>query len=176
MNLLLTWTCPQHLHSRTHQGTNVPCPFCKRGFTTASGVSHHLETGSCPNTRGIDRESIFKALRQRDPNGMITNNLLEWHGESWSTQNAWNGDEYECYLCHREFAAQQHLDQHLKSPAHLQEIYHCPNKLRCGSQFKTLASMFNHLESESCGFIKFNGVQKNVGNFLSGQQKLLGFS
>lgn len=58
----------------------------------------------------------------------------------------------------------------------MQEIYHCPNKVRCGSQFTTLAGMFNHLESESCGFIKFNGVQRNVAGILAGNQRLIGFS
>ena len=58
----------------------------------------------------------------------------------------------------------------------MQEIYHCPNKMRCGSQFRTLAGMFNHLESESCGFIKFNGVQRNVAGILAGKQRLIGFS
>ena len=48
--------------------------------------------------------------------------------------------------------------------------------MRCESQFKTLAAMFNHLESESCGFIKFNGVQSNVGDILAGNQRLIGFS
>ena len=154
----------------------MACPFCKRGFTSASGVSHHLETGSCPNAKGLNREAIYKELRQRDPNGMITNNLLEWHGETtWSSTSAWNGNQYECYLCHRQFAKNADLDRHLKSPTHLQQIYHCPNKMRCGSQFKTLAAMFNHLESESCGFIKFAGVQKNVGNFLSSGQRTIGF-
>lgn len=106
---------------------------------------------------------------------MITNNLLEWHGESWSTMNAWNGNGFECYACHRQFSKNAHLDQHLKSPVHLQQIYHCPNKSRCGLQFKTLAAMFNHLESESCGYIKFARVQNNVGNFLSTQQRTIGF-
>ncbi len=58
----------------------------------------------------------------------------------------------------------------------MQELYHCPNKVRCGLQFKTLAGMFNHLESESCGFIKFNGVQSKVGNILAGNHRLIGFS
>ena len=106
---------------------------------------------------------------------MITNNLLEWHQETWSTDQAWNGRGFECYLCHRQFAADRHLDQHLSSPAHMQKIYHCPNTLECGSQFTTLAAMFNHLESESCGYIKFKGVQRNVGSFLSGKQKTIGF-
>lgn len=68
------------------------------------------------------------------------------------------------------------LDQHLKSPTHLREIYHCPNRARCGAQFKTLAGMFNHLESESCGFIRFDGVQRNVVPILAGNQRLIGFS
>lgn len=166
----------QHLNSRTHRGANVSCPFCQRAFTSASGVSHHLEAGSCPNARCVNRESIFHTLRQRDRNGIITNNLLEWHGETWSTENAWNGHTYQCYLCRRGFTATGDLDRHLKSPAHMQEIYHCPNKVRCGSQFKTLAGMFNHLESESCGFIKFSGVQSNVGGILAGNQRMIGFS
>ena len=167
------------MHSRTHQGANVTCPFCKKAFTTASGVSHHLETGSCPNARGVNRETIFKALRDRDRDGIITKNLLEWHeGESstWSPNQAWNGRGYECYLCHRQFRGTPDLEKHLKSPVHMQNIYHCPNKRECTKQFKTLAGMFNHLESESCGFIKFDGVKAGVGNVLMGGQRLIGFS
>ena len=171
----LTMT-PQHLNSRTHRGADVSCPFCKRAFTSASGVSHYLESGSCPNEPRANRESMFRALRQRDRNGIITNNLLEWHEGTWSTKDTWNGHTYQCYLCRRGFAAVGDLDSHLKSPAHMQEIYHCPNKVRCGSQFKSLAGMFNHLESESCGFIKFAGVQSNVGGILAGKQRLIGFS
>ena len=67
------------------------------------------------------------------------------------------------------------LDQHLKSPTHQQEIYHCPNKA-CKKQFKNLAGMFNHLESESCGFIKFSSVNKSAGDFFKGgSAKLIGF-
>lgn len=136
-------------------------------------MSHHLETGSCPKTQGVNRESIFNALRERDPNGLITNNLLEWHEDaSWSPNSAYNDNRYECYICHREFGSMRGLKQHLDSPVHKQEIYHCPNKIQCGSQFKTLAAMFNHLESGSCGFMKFSAVQKNVNGFLMGQRTI----
>ncbi|KAI4185736.1 MAG: hypothetical protein LQ346_005833 [Caloplaca aetnensis] len=156
-------------------GTKVSCPFCKRNFATASGVSHHLEGGSCKTAPTFNRENIYRFLRQKDSNGFITNNLLEWRqGETWSAGNAWNGRGYECYLCHRRFNNTRNLAQHLKSPAHMHEIYHCP-KRACGTQFKTLAAMLNHLESESCGFIKFGGVQRNVGGILSGQQRTIGF-
>lgn len=171
----LTRLFQQHLNSRTHRGANLSCPFCDRGFTSASGISHHLEANACPSARGLNRETIFTALRQRDRNGLITNNLLEWHEETWSTDHAWNGCGYECYLCCRVFHGMSDLDKHLKSPTHMQDIYHCPNG-RCGSQFKSLAGMFNHLESESCGFIKFDGVQRNVRPILAGSQRLIGFS
>ncbi|KAL6719887.1 hypothetical protein ACLMJK_001808 [Lecanora helva] len=130
-----------------------------------------------PNAQCLNRDKIYQEIRKRDRNGYVTNNLLEWHEETtWDTSNAWNGSSYACYLCNsRTFRAMKDLDQHLKSPTHQQEIYHCPNKMNCRSQFKSLAGMFNHLESESCGFVKFGGVQKNVGNFLAGGQRAIGF-
>ncbi|KAL8751995.1 MAG: hypothetical protein Q9184_005879, partial [Pyrenodesmia sp. 2 TL-2023] len=163
-----------HLNSRVHQGTKISCPFCKRTFAAASGVSHHLEGGSCKTAPSFNRENIYRFLRHKDRSGFITNNLLEWRqGETWSARgNAWNGTGYECYLCHRHFHAIADLDRHLKSPTHMQEIYHCP-KRPCGTQFKTLAATLNHLESESCGFIKFGGVQSSVGGILSGQQRTI---
>lgn len=32
--------------------------------------------------------------------------------------------------------------------------------------FKTLAGVVNHLESESCGFMRFATVQNKMGNML----------
>ena len=145
----------------------MTCPFCSRGFTTASGLSHHLESSGCPSAPGINRQKVHEQISARDQQRLFTNKLIGWKSETWSEDNAWNGSSFECYLCHREFAAQRHLDQHLKSPAHAQNIYHCPNA-RCQQQFKALAGLFNHLESESCNFIKFKNVQRNVSNFLSG--------
>lgn len=109
------------LTSRVHRGINIACPFCKQGFTSASGLSHHLESGSCSKADGVNRETIYKTIRQRDTSGIFTNNLLEWHGP-WSASKAWNGCGFECYLCHRQFSGQRGLDQHLKSPVHMQEI------------------------------------------------------
>ena len=51
--------------------------------------------------------------------------------------------------------------QRPQSPVHTQYLYHYPKATR-RTQFKRLAATFNHLESESCGLIKFAGVQKNV--------------
>jgi hypothetical protein len=133
LDLLLKRICPQHLDSRIHQGRKVTCPFCKRNFATASGVSHHLEGGSCKTAPGFNRENIYRFLRQKDGNGFITNNLLEWRqGETRSAGNAWNGNGYERYLCHRQFTPSTGLNNHLKSPTHMQELYHCP-KSACGT-------------------------------------------
>ena len=152
----------------------MTCPFCGRGFTTASGVSHHLETASCPKARGVDRKIIYEQLRRRDRQGILTNKLLEWHEETWDTGNAWNGYRFECYLCHKEFNTYKSLDQHLESPAHQQNLYHCPNP-KCRMHFKTLAAIFNHLESESCAFIKFAAVKENVNRFFSNSQARIAF-
>jgi hypothetical protein len=91
-----------------------------------------------------------------------------------ATAASWNGNSYECYLCHRGFGSLFSLNQHLASPAHKSSIYHCPNT-RCGSEFKTLAGLFGHLESESCNFMRFGSVQQQVKNvFASGRTLTFG--
>lgn len=160
-----------HLNSSIHRGSTISCPFCRRNFVTASGVSHHLERNSCPNATGVNRATIYRAIRERDPHSVITKGQLEWH--DWTPNMAWNGSDYECYICHRKFRSMQSLKQHLHSPAHQQELYHCPSR-QCQKEFKTLASMFNHLESESCGFIRFEAVGEKVNGFLTGQ-RVIGF-
>ncbi|KAK1977069.1 zinc finger protein [Colletotrichum cereale] len=154
----------QHLNSKTHRGSAVQCPFCKKSCTTATGLVHHLEQGACPNAP-LDRDTLYEAVRQRDPQGLISKNLLDWHGSPTyrATERAYNPDvdAYECYLCHRHFYALRSLDSHLNSAAHKQALYHCPNR-KCGRDYKTLAGVINHLESESCAFMRFESVQRNV--------------
>lgn len=166
-----------HMMSRTHTGQGMLCPFCKGGFTTATGLTHHLERGSCPNATNVNRETIYRVLRQRDTGGLLTNKLLEWHGEKQYTVNdrAYNYDRrgWECYFCHRLFNSSQGLQQHLNSPAHQAQLYHCP-KSACGKQFTSLAAVINHLESESCGYTRFANVQRVVPGVLSGN-RMIGF-
>lgn len=45
-------------------------------------------------------------------------------------------------------------------------LYHCPNR-NCASEFKTLAAIINHLESESCRFMGFDAVQKRMGQVIT---------
>lgn len=60
------------------------------------------------------------------------------------------------------------LDQHLNSPIHKQNLYHCPNQ-KCGKEFVSLAALFNHLESEGCGYMRFEKVNKRVGDVVRGR-------
>lgn len=114
----------QHRRSRAHLGTPIKCPFCSAGYATATGVVHHVERGSCPNARNVDRRAIFQMMKQRDPNGYVTKLLLEYDTTKYtSTKGGWNGQAWECSLCYREFGTQRALDQHLASPA--RKYYNC---------------------------------------------------
>lgn len=165
-------------------------PFCKRRFVTATGVAHHLESSACPHAPYIDRDNVYQFIRSKDPHGAISKKLLSWHGSDRyeATGRSWNGYAYECYFCHRQFGQLRSLNQHLNSPARTslgfctcashpvdesfldqQDLYHCPNRA-CRLNFKTLASVINHLESESCGFMRFGAVQAKMGNVLSGDR------
>jgi hypothetical protein len=165
--------------SSIHRGTPLSCPFCKRAFTTATGVTTHLESGSCPNATSLNHATILQEIRKRDPNHLITKKLLTYPTSTSSitaTAAAWNGYCYECYLCHRGFGSLTALNQHVNSPAHVSKdkVYHCPGR-GCPREFSRLASLFNHLESETCGAVKFESVQRNVEGFLTGK-RLIGFN
>lgn len=164
----------QHLNSKIHRGSSVQCPLCIKAYTTATGIVNHLESGTCPNTQNLSRDALYRLVRSRDPQGVISKKLIGWTGEVEyeATVHTWNGSGYECYLCHRVFQEIQSLDQHLKSPVHQQSYYHCP-KVTCRSEFKTLASLISHLESESCGYIRFSNVQNRVKEIMLGG-KLIG--
>lgn len=171
------------MNSRTHRGQEISCPFCQKGFVTASGASHHLERGACPNAPQMNRATIHRMIRRLDPHGTVTKKQLEWHPEDsavyQATSQAYNGRFWECYLCHRNFNTSQALNQHLSSPAHQQNIYHCLNRRTpCRKEFKTLAALFNHLESESCDFMRFEdvqNVQRQVTDAIRGGRLLTGF-
>ncbi|CAJ2502084.1 Uu.00g049370.m01.CDS01 [Anthostomella pinea] len=190
-----------HLNSRTHRGTDLACPFCKGGFATATGLSQHLEQRGCPRAPSLDRDGVYKIVCAKDPGGVISKNLIGWYGESpkyEATAQAWNGYAYECYICSRTFAALPSLNQHLASPVHKsyvssdsplsffpssysstpeanrgqrnqQNMYHCPKRGGCGREFTAL---MNHLESENCGYTRFENVQQSVKNVVSGDRRI----
>jgi Zinc-finger of C2H2 type len=159
-------------------GTSIQCPFCKEGFTTASGVAVHLESGRC-TTSGLNRTKINDMVRRLDRNNVITRPMLTMPGydkvEMIATERAWNGEHYECYLCSRIFQTLPALNSHIRSPAHDQAIYRCP-KASCARQYKLLSGLVQHVESESCGVMRFsqvqqqarNGIQNMVGRMITG--------
>ena len=132
-------------------------------------MSHHLETGSCSRAPNINRDTIHDALQSRDPHGVITKKQLEWHSEYEVTDSSWNGYGYECYLCANVYDTLRDLNKHVNSGAHREKIYHCPNR-SCSTEFVSLGGLFNHLESETCGFMKFEKVRKRVGDVLDGSR------
>ncbi|KZL85925.1 zinc finger protein [Colletotrichum incanum] len=164
----------QHLKSRVHRGSNMSCPFCGVNRTSATGVVHHLERGSCPNAP-LDRDSLYLAVHRRDPDGILSKKLLEFHGSTQysASEEAYNYrlNAYQCYLCGNLYAKLNSLNQHLASPAHQQAYYHCPNRI-CGREFTTLGATMNHLESESCGFMRFEAVQSSVGRILDSRRMI----
>jgi hypothetical protein len=89
------------------------------------------------------------------------------------TTDAYDGFDWVCYLCKREFARRIDLNNHINSPTHKQDLYHCPNRSSiCRKEFSTLAALFSHLESESCGYMRFANVQKKVGHVLQGHNMI----
>ncbi|ROW13248.1 hypothetical protein VPNG_04825 [Cytospora leucostoma] len=162
-----------HLNSSVHRGSSTICPLCKTSFTTASGIVHHLERGACPRTGIRDRNDLYELVRSKDPKGIISKKLIGWHDEPTykATKRAWNGNGYECYFCHKQFGQLAGLNQHLQSPVHQQALYHCPNR-NCGKDFTTLAATINHLESETCGFMRFDKVQRGIGDMVTGRRMI----
>ncbi|KAF7559528.1 hypothetical protein G7046_g4627 [Stylonectria norvegica] len=162
----------QHLKSRIHRPDNGPqCPFCNVTSGTATGLIHHLERGACPNAP-LDRDKLYQAVRQRDPNGILAKKLIGWTGSTSyeATERAWNSrcNAFECYLCHRLFQSLVGLNQHLSSPIHQQALYHCPSR-SCGKDFSTLAALVNHLESESCGYMRFQAILNTFADYGGAQ-------
>jgi len=154
----------QHQHSKIHMGSSIKCPWCKNPFTTASGVTIHLESGTC-SVSGLNRIKINDMVRQLDRGNVITRPMLPMSGydrvENIATRQAWNGIAYQCYLCARQFLALEGLNKHIGSPAHDQETYHCP-KASCNRQYKLLSSLVQHVESETCGVMRFGEVQQQA--------------
>jgi len=161
-----------HQHGSAHMGGSIDCPFCKRAFTTASGVVVHLESKAC--TSSLNRQKINAEIQRLDRNNVITRPMLTMPGydrvQTIATERSWNGYSYECYLCSREFSQLNGLNNHLKSPAHEQNLYRCP-KASCGREYKLLSGLVQHVESESCGVMRFAQVQKTARN---GIQNMVG--
>ncbi|KAH7124769.1 hypothetical protein EDB81DRAFT_664175, partial [Dactylonectria macrodidyma] len=73
-----------------------------------SGVAYPWESGGCPGAQGLDRDGFAEFLVPKGPHGLISKNLLEWIGsfKREVDERSWNGQVYECFLCHRTFNVQ----------------------------------------------------------------------
>lgn len=125
----------------------------------------------------MNREKILQIIRERDPKHLITNKQITWQDTQTkrysANDSAWNGSGWSCGFCSREFRSRTALNQHFNSPIHQQKVYRCPNR-GCRKEFTSLAGLFGHLESESCAFMKFETVQKQVGRVV-GSSRMIAF-
>lgn len=161
--------------SKLHNKLIHACPGrgCVHAFVSYSDLLQHLESGACRSR--VKRTDVNNLAVRLDRGGIITNPsrlLTDSSGirsaprpiVSYATVQSFNGTAYECVLCHRTFATLPRLDTHLDSPAHDEEIYHCPTAHDgCGVEFRTLSGLLQHIESECCDVRKFqNQVNKTL--------------
>ncbi|KAI0920684.1 hypothetical protein AcV5_010359 [Taiwanofungus camphoratus] len=173
-----------HLRSSIHQPLAYTCPGrkCGKSFVSTAALLLHFESGSCPS--GVTRHSVDRFAIQNDSSRVITNPARLIRGpdgyagptvtKMWATERAWNGNKYECFLCHREYRTLSALNQHLGSAAHADKIYRCPTRWNgCGTEFRTLSALCQHVESEQCGVRRFNDAMQNVLGSLSNGMRML---
>ncbi|KAJ5273418.1 zinc finger protein [Penicillium angulare] len=149
-----------HLHSKKHRGKNVLYPICNAKFATASSTTYHIASGFCLKAPHMNQETLFQAIRASDSRGWVINVPIKIECQNAQLDGANNArinHNWKCHICHGDFETVQSLEEHLDSPAHRREYYHCPNTL-CGRRFPTLSGLFSHLESGSCAFMRVENV------------------
>ncbi|KAH9971824.1 hypothetical protein BGW80DRAFT_420889 [Lactifluus volemus] len=103
----------QHLLSNYHNPSTLTCPGlnCNRSFSSSARLMLHLESGSCPS--GMTRKELDRRVVGADRNNVITNPSRLLCGPSgceppvttrvWATARSYNGESYECFLCHATY-------------------------------------------------------------------------
>ncbi|KAI0368412.1 hypothetical protein BV20DRAFT_969229 [Pilatotrama ljubarskyi] len=176
-----------HRRSAIHQGRTIFCPMqgCGRSFVSTAALVLHFESGACVSR--VTRDQVNRFVAQIDRSNIITNPTRMIGGpapmstggssivtRTWATERAWNGTDYECYLCHRTFRTLPALNQHLDSPAHAEKLYRCPRAwYGCGAEFSTLSAFCQHVEGAKCGVRRFQSEFDRVMGQLSGNMKRL---
>ncbi|KAG8219330.1 hypothetical protein J3R82DRAFT_213 [Butyriboletus roseoflavus] len=169
-----------HLKSSVHRPKNVLCAFehrgCRQSFVSKSAMILHLESGSCMS--GADRTMINRWVRLQDRNNIVTvpSRLLTNGGATpkyVATERSWNcfANAYECVLCHGTFRTLDALNRHLASPRHEERSYRCPLST-CLTKFHTLSALCQHVESESCGVLRFKAAQEGMDGLLDNMHRL----
>lgn len=167
------------MRSARHQPRSIICPGrgCGRGFVSPSALFTHFESGTCPS--GMDRKELNRQVVMRDRNNIITNSNRLLTGPDGSrppaepqylaTMASWNGSAFECFLCYKECKTLPSLNKHLRSPAHMEEIYKCPG---CSKQSTTLSGLCRHVESGSCGLNQSRTVQDAYNSMVGNMRRL----
>ncbi|KAK0722144.1 hypothetical protein B0T26DRAFT_643774, partial [Lasiosphaeria miniovina] len=119
----------QHLRSCGAINPLLGCVFCNEEMSSAGSVCSHIESGSCRAASHLKRDEVYRFVRLKDHDGVISKNMLNWGGtvKYTATHGAWNGSGYQCNICMRHFDLLQGLNQHLNRH-HQSKIYHCPNE------------------------------------------------
>ncbi|KAI0686940.1 hypothetical protein BC835DRAFT_428508 [Cytidiella melzeri] len=157
--------------SKIHNKKIYRCPGrgCGKSFVAYGDLALHLESGACSS--GATRRAINNLVARADRNNLITNpsRLIGYDEKARvvstsANSSAWNGRQYECFLCHKEFRQLSSLNAHLHSPVHDQKIYRCPKGYKgCGAEYKTLSGLLSHVERSECGVSRF---RKQVHDYL----------
>jgi hypothetical protein len=106
-----------------------------------------------------------------DPSRLLTSGTASDNTRYYASSRSWNGNGYECYLCHKSYTLLASLNQHLASPVHQDKIYICPSST-CRSRFTALSALCQHIESEKCGVSKFKVVQHTMDSLLGQMGRL----
>ncbi|KAH7097935.1 hypothetical protein BKA62DRAFT_661354 [Auriculariales sp. MPI-PUGE-AT-0066] len=168
-----------HRNSSKHAPKDNICPYRVRGclgtFVSAAALALHLESGSCVSgmTRADVNARAIAADRNRvivDSSRLIGNGLVQTTTYT-VTNRAWNGYNWECYLCHATTRSREALNQHLNSPRHEEKIYVCPHS-SCQTRFSTLSGFMQHVESDSCGVQRFRLVQDAMAQITKGMRRI----
>ena len=110
-----------------------------------------------------------------NPDRLLTGPLGHYEppapAETWATERSWNGEAYECFLCHSTFDTLARLNQHLQSPRHEDKIYRCP-KSDCATKFVTLSGLCQHVEGGSCGVRTFRRARDGMDGLMRGFDSL----
>ncbi|KAH8823717.1 hypothetical protein DL96DRAFT_235611 [Flagelloscypha sp. PMI_526] len=167
----------QH-NSTVHKVNDLKCPLCSQMFAAPSAIAQHIESGGCSSK--ITRHHVTRAVQSLKISPTITvTQLIE--GPSplpkgtityHATELAWNGNAYECYLCHKTCRKLSHLNDHFNSAAHDDDEFQCPGP-KCGSKFALVSGLIQHIESGSCGVSKFQEVKNRMLDITSRFTKAL---
>lgn len=136
-------------------------------FKSPSGLAQHVES----NCRGLleNRHQVTSVVHAldiipaislcpavEDVIAAVPRVLVTYQ----ATENAFNGNGYECHICSKVFRTLSSLDKHLNSPAHDDKEFQCP---KCNMKFILTSGLVSHLESGSCGLSGIQDVEQRFG-------------